>query len=184
MGFTELGTPVTSSNGDDGELGEDDSASNGGCDFLCTFNTEPDVAVKVTDCDEGLETGTLTGTGLLLDGHDFHDLVLKFWEEKVDDLVLLDWEREEVDLFHGFDFTVFYETTEFGDGLPGRTEIRFDRMSGRHTTPSPRLCGPHDGDPYAHGHDHRDHVQNHRVRVLQRQPFLFYGSVTASYGLE
>jgi hypothetical protein len=33
------------------------------------------VALKVTDGDERLEAGTLTGTGLLLDGVDLHDLV-------------------------------------------------------------------------------------------------------------
>jgi len=118
MGFTKLGTPVTSSDWDNGKLGEDDGASDGGCDLLCTLDTESDVTVEVTDCDEGLETGALTGTGLLLDGHDLHDLIFEFGKEEVDDLVLLDWEREEVDLLHRFDFAVFYETAELGDGLP------------------------------------------------------------------
>lgn len=47
-----------------------------------------------------------------------HDLVLEGGEEEVDDLVLLDGERVEVDLLHGLDLAGLYETTELGDGLP------------------------------------------------------------------
>jgi hypothetical protein len=54
------------------------------------------VTLGVTDDDDGLEAGTLTGTGLLLDGLDLHDLVLKLGQEEVDDLVLLDGERVKV----------------------------------------------------------------------------------------
>jgi hypothetical protein len=55
---------------------------------------------------------------LLLDGSDGHDLVLESGKELVDDLVLFDGEREKVDLLHGLDLAVLYETTEFGDGDP------------------------------------------------------------------
>jgi hypothetical protein len=54
------------------------------------------VALGVTDDNDGLEAGTLTGTGLLLDGLDLHNLVLQLGKEEVDDLVLLDGERVEV----------------------------------------------------------------------------------------
>lgn len=111
-------TPVTPTDGNDRKLGEDDGAADGGGDFLRALDTETDVTVEVTDGDEGLETGALTGLGLLLDGHNLHDLVLEVREEEVDDLVLLDGEREEVDLLHGLDLSVLHETTEFGDGNP------------------------------------------------------------------
>lgn len=39
-------------------------------------------------------------------------------EEDVDDLVLLDGQREEVDLLNRLDLAVLYETTKLGDGSP------------------------------------------------------------------
>ena len=47
-----------------------------------------------------------------------HDLVLESGQEEVDDLVLLDGERVEVDLLHGLDLAGLHETTELGHGLP------------------------------------------------------------------
>ena len=70
MRLTEVGTPVTPSDGDDGELGDNDSGADGSCDFLGGLDTETDVAVGVTNEDDSLEAGTLTGTGLLLNGLD------------------------------------------------------------------------------------------------------------------
>lgn len=100
VGLTEGGTPVTTTDRDDGELGNDDGTTDSGGNFLGALNTKTDVTVVVSDDNEGLETGTLTGTGLLLDGHDVHDLILEVGEEVVNDLVLLDGEGEEVDLLN------------------------------------------------------------------------------------
>lgn len=75
---TKVGTPVTSPDGQDGELGNGDSGTDGGSDFLGGLDTETNVTLGVTDEDDGLETGTLTGTGLLLDGFDLHRFVLVF----------------------------------------------------------------------------------------------------------
>ena len=48
------------------------------------------MTIEVTDGNEGLESGSLTGTGLLLDGHDLQNLVLKLGaKERVDNLGLL-----------------------------------------------------------------------------------------------
>lgn len=47
-----------------------------------------------------------------------HDLILELGEEEVDDLVLLDGERVEVDLLHALDLAGLHETAELGDGLP------------------------------------------------------------------
>jgi len=68
--LTEVGTPVTAADGQDGELGNGDGGTDGGSDFLGGLDAETDVALGVTDEDDGLETGTLTGTGLLLNGLD------------------------------------------------------------------------------------------------------------------
>ena len=90
MGLADLVTPETPPDGNNGELGEDDGAPDGGGHLLGALNSEPNVSVVVSDGDEGLEPGPLTGTGLLLDGHDLQDLVLKGGaNEEVQDLVLL-----------------------------------------------------------------------------------------------
>jgi hypothetical protein len=75
-------TPVTTTDGDDGELGEGDGGLDGVGDLRRALDTETKVAVAVTDSDEGLEAGALTGSGLLLDGHDLHDLILQDREQK------------------------------------------------------------------------------------------------------
>jgi hypothetical protein len=68
--LTKVGAPVSATDGDDVELGNDDGGADGGSDFLGGLDTETDVAVGVTNEDDSLEAGTLTGTGLLLDGLD------------------------------------------------------------------------------------------------------------------
>lgn len=67
---TKVGTPVSSSHGDDAELRDDDGSTDSGRDFLRRLDTETDVALGVANDDDGLEAGSLTGTGLLLDGLD------------------------------------------------------------------------------------------------------------------
>ena len=73
VGLTKRSTPVTTAHRNNGELRENDGTTDGGCDFLGALDTETDVAVRVTDDDDGLEAGTLTGTGLLLDGLDLFE---------------------------------------------------------------------------------------------------------------
>lgn len=70
MRLTEVGTPVSTADGEDGQLGDDDSGTDSSGDFLRGLDAQSDVAVRVTDNDDGLEAGALTGTGLLLDGLD------------------------------------------------------------------------------------------------------------------
>ena len=70
MWDTEICTPVTATDGDDAEFCDDDGGADGGGDFLAGFDAETDVPFAVTDYDDGLEAGALTGAGLLLDGFD------------------------------------------------------------------------------------------------------------------
>lgn len=137
--LTEVGAPVTAAHRDDAELGDDDGGADGGRDLLRGLDAETDVALGVANDDDGLETGALTGTGLLLDWLDLfggrnwrsetgyqkesrrahlHNLILELGQEEVDDLVLLDRERVEVDLLHALDLAGLDETAELGDGLP------------------------------------------------------------------
>jgi len=87
--LTKVGAPVTTTDGDNSELGNDDGGADGGSDFLGGLDTETDVASRVTNDNDGLEAGTLTGSGHLLDGEDEHDVVLKFLQEGIYDLYSL-----------------------------------------------------------------------------------------------
>lgn len=70
MGGTKVGSPVTTTDGDDAQLGDDDGGTDGSSNLLGGLDAETDVTLGITDDNDGLETGTLTGTGLLLDGLD------------------------------------------------------------------------------------------------------------------
>ena len=70
VGETKVGTPVTAADGDDAQLGDDDGGADSSSDFLGGLNAETDVALGVANDDDSLETGPLTGTGLLLNGLD------------------------------------------------------------------------------------------------------------------
>merc|ERR1719497_169968 len=119
MGLTELVAPVAATDGDDRQLGQDDGTADGGGDFLGALDAKADVAVLVTDGDNGLKAGTLTGTGLLLDGLDLEHFVLQGRaNEVVNDLELLDGQGKGVDLLQLVDLALLDETTELGDGLP------------------------------------------------------------------
>merc|ERR1712012_1142164 len=95
-GFANLVTPETTSDGQDGQLGQDDGAADGGGDFLGALDAQSNVAVVIADGDESLEPGALTGTGLLLYRHDLQDLILELRSQKgIDDLGFFDGEREK-----------------------------------------------------------------------------------------
>lgn len=70
MRLTKVGAPITSSNGKNGEFGNDDGGSDRGCDFFGGLDAQTDVSFAVADDHDGLESSTLTGTSLLLDGFD------------------------------------------------------------------------------------------------------------------
>ena len=93
MWCSDLVTPVTSSDGDDGELGKNDGATNSGCDFFRALDTETDVTFAVADDDDGLEASTLTSTGLFLDWHNLQDFIFEIGQELVDDFSLLEDQR-------------------------------------------------------------------------------------------
>lgn len=70
MRLTKVGAPVSATDREDSELGDGNSSADGSSNFLGGLDSETDVALTITDENDGLETGTLTGTGLLLDGLD------------------------------------------------------------------------------------------------------------------
>jgi hypothetical protein len=120
------GTPVATANGHQRQLGVDNGTANGGGDLLGALDTEAQVTIAITDDDEGLEARALTGTSLLLHWHDLHDLILESRaQEPVDDVVLLDWQREEVDLLERVDLLLLDKATELGDGSPSAGQLLF-----------------------------------------------------------
>jgi len=124
--ITDLVTPIASSDWNKLELGSNQSALDGNLDFLANLDTETDVAVLVTDDNNGLEASSLTGLGLLLDRDDLHDFVRKglLLEEFIDDLGLLDGDGVGVNFLEGLDLASLDESAKLGLGNPfilGRT---------------------------------------------------------------
>jgi len=108
VGKSDLVSPISSSNGNDRELGQDDGTSDGCGNFLRALNAKSAMALLVSNNDESFKSGSLTSSSLLLDGHDLHDFVLQLGEEVIDDLVLFDGERVEIDLFQSSDSLVLH----------------------------------------------------------------------------
>ena len=73
MWRTEIGTPVASSNGKDGEFGDDDGGTDGGCDFFGGLDAETDVTLGITNDNNVLESSTLTSASFFLDRFDLKD---------------------------------------------------------------------------------------------------------------
>jgi hypothetical protein len=67
MDVTDLVTPIASSDWDQGELSSNEGTLDGNLDFLSELDTKTDVTILITDGNDGLESGSLTGLGLLLD---------------------------------------------------------------------------------------------------------------------
>ena len=66
VGKTKVGAPVTTSDGDDAQLRDDDGGTDGSRDFLGGLDAETDMTLGVTDNHNGLKSRTLAGTSLLL----------------------------------------------------------------------------------------------------------------------
>merc|ERR1719336_2813852 len=77
------------------------------------------MAIVVSNSYESLESSSLTSSGLLLDRHDLQNLVLQSRpNEHVNDLVLFDGERVEVDLLQALDLSILHQTAQLGDRHP------------------------------------------------------------------
>jgi len=94
VGETDSVTPISSSNRNNGEFSQNNSSSNSICNFFGAFNSETQMSVGISNNNEGFELGSLTGSSLLLHGHNLHYFVLEAWKEVIHDLVLFDRERK------------------------------------------------------------------------------------------
>jgi hypothetical protein len=75
---TKIGTPVTSPDWQNAQLCDDDSGTDSSCDFFGGLDTESNVSLRVTDDNDGLESGTLTGTSLFLNRLDLQGKTHQF----------------------------------------------------------------------------------------------------------
>jgi len=128
MDITDLGSPVTSPDGHEVDLGVDEGSLDGNLDFLGDLDSETAMSLSVSNSDDSLESGSLTGLGLLLHGEDAHDLVGELdWgsglvvgllDEGVDNLGFLDGDGVGVDLLELGDVSVLDESSELGEWGP------------------------------------------------------------------
>lgn len=122
MDSTDSGTPVASSDWDKVDLGIEEGTLDGNLDLLGNLDTNTNVTISVTDGDNSLESSSLTGLGLLLNGEDAHDLVgelsLSVGKESIGDWGFLDWDGMGVNLLEGLDLSVLDESSELGEWGP------------------------------------------------------------------
>lgn len=124
MRITKSRTPIPATDGDDRKLSKDDGTTDSSGDFLGALDTKTDMSIVISNDDEGLEASALTGTGLLLHRHDLHNLILQFGKKVVNNLILLDGKREQIDLLNGLDLVILDEATQLGNRNPEREERR------------------------------------------------------------
>ena len=67
MGLTESSTPVSSADRQDAKLCNNDCGTDGGSDFFGCLDSQTDMALGISNNDNGLESSTLAGSGLFLD---------------------------------------------------------------------------------------------------------------------
>jgi len=109
MDGTELVSPETSSDWNKLELGGDEGTLDGNLDFLGDLDSKTDVTVLISDNDDSLEAGSLTGHSLLLNRDDLHDFVgdldVLGGEDGLNNLSFLDGDGVSVDLLEGLDLS-------------------------------------------------------------------------------
>ena len=90
MGFANLVSPIAPSHWYNRQFGKDDGTPNGCGHLFGALHTQTYMAIVVANCNKGLETCTLTGTGLLLHRHDLQYFVLECSaNEEINNLKLL-----------------------------------------------------------------------------------------------
>jgi hypothetical protein len=114
--------PVATTHGHDVQLGINEGALDGDLDFLGDLDADADMTGAVSNGNDDLESGSLTGLGLLLDGEDAHDLVrelsLGVGKESVNDGSLLDGNGVGINLLELGDAASLHQTAELGHGSP------------------------------------------------------------------
>merc|ERR1719367_47354 len=136
----QLASPVSSSHRDERHFGGNDSSLDSVSNFGSGFPAKTNVSVHISDGNECLESGSLTGSGLLLDRHDFHDFILQLTiftssssQKVLDDFVFLDTKGESVDITQLFDGSAVHQSAQTGDWFP----FLFEASAASASTSSP-----------------------------------------------
>jgi len=110
--LSDLVPPESSPDRYDRQFGHNDGTTDGSGNLFAAFHSKTDVSIVVSDGNKSLEPGPLSGTSLFLHGHDLQNLVLERGsDEQVNDLVLLDREREQVDFLQRLDPSILHQTS-------------------------------------------------------------------------
>merc|ERR1719342_1083456 len=119
VGLSDLVPPESSPDRYDGQFGHNDGTTDGSGNLFAAFHSKTNVSIVVSDGNKSLEPGPLSGTSLFLHGHDLQNLVLERGaDEQVNDLVLLDREREQVDFLQRLDPSILHQTSKLGHRDP------------------------------------------------------------------
>jgi len=76
---SDLISPISSSDWNHREFGQNDSTTNGCGNFFGTFNSKTQMSVVISNNDKSFESGSLSCSGLFLYRHDLHYFVFQFW---------------------------------------------------------------------------------------------------------
>ena len=123
VGQTDFLTPIPTADRYHSHFRSKNRTTNGICNFLPDFDTKANMPIEITNQHESLETSALTSTRLLLDRLNFHHLVLQLVRTRrakkiINDLVLLDRHREQIDVLKRLDLSSLDQTTELGARNP------------------------------------------------------------------
>merc|ERR1719495_461442 len=110
--LSDLVPPESSPDRYDGQFGHNDGTTDGSGNLFAAFHSKTNVSIVISDGNKSLEPSPLSSTSLFLHGHDLQDLILERGaDEQVNDLVLLDWEREQVDFLQRLDPSILHQTS-------------------------------------------------------------------------
>ena len=79
VGLSDLVTPVSSPDGDDGEFGQDDGSTDGGGHFLGALHSQANVAVVVSNSNKGLVAVVMKKFLEVLDSPNYPNIELKLY---------------------------------------------------------------------------------------------------------
>ena len=143
MRSTDFVTPITSSNWDDVLLRNLETSLDGKLNFLGNLDTNSNMSVLITNSDDSLESGSLTGLGLLLNGDDLDDLIIEILQEFLSDLVFLDWDGVKEDLLDRLDLASLNKSAKLGHGHPFLVVTASAATSGATTTTTTSAAPAH-----------------------------------------
>jgi len=111
VGTADFVTPISSSDWHHVQFGINNTTFDGDLDFFGDLDSHSDVSVFVSNDDPGLESGSLAGLGLFLNGTDFHYFFLQLdflsFHQMVNNLGFFNGNGKFEDFFQSGDSSIF-----------------------------------------------------------------------------